>query len=104
MLSVAEDTRVIELPTGRLDIAIEEAVWPLDRLCAFAARENPRRGFLVVSRVLGRHLPTPPQVIRALENLKLAVRMRLGRAPLNDDQANAFAAVLDAAAQNIDKV
>ena len=46
----------------------------------------------------------PPQVIRALENLKLAVRMRLGRAPLTDDQANAFAAVLDAAAQNIDKV
>ncbi|MDB5850637.1 MAG: PadR family transcriptional regulator [Rhodoferax sp.] len=46
----------------------------------------------------------PPQVIRALENLKLAVRMRLGRAPLSEEQANAFAAVLDAAAQGIDKV
>ncbi|SDA14218.1 phosphoribosyltransferase domain-containing protein [Sphingomonas sp. NFR15] len=64
MLSIAEETRTVELPTGRLDIAVEEAAWPLDRLCAFAARENPRRGFLVVSRVLGRHLPTPPHLIR----------------------------------------
>lgn len=64
MLTLAGDTRVVELPTGRLDITVEEAAWPLDRLCAFAARENPRRGFLVVSRVLGRHLPTPPQVMR----------------------------------------
>ncbi|AOH86061.1 hypothetical protein AWL63_20970 [Sphingomonas panacis] len=77
MLSVAEETRVIDLPTGRLDIAIEEAVWPLDRLCAFAARENPRRGFLVVSRVLGRHLPTPPQVIRASAR-DLAARIPAG--------------------------
>jgi len=64
MLTVANAVRAIALPTGRLDIAVEEAAWPLDSLCAFAARENPRRGFLVVSRVLGRHLPTPPQVMR----------------------------------------
>ena len=46
----------------------------------------------------------PPQVIRALENFKLAVRMRLGRAPLTEDQANAFAAALDTAAQNIERL
>ncbi|APW35827.1 PadR family transcriptional regulator [Rhodoferax koreense] len=46
----------------------------------------------------------PPQVVRALENFKLAVRMRLGRAPLTEDQANAFAAVLDTAAQNIERL
>lgn len=57
-------TRSIELPTGVLDITVEEAAWPLDALCAFAARENPRRGFLVVSRVLGRHLPAAPQTMR----------------------------------------
>lgn len=36
----------------------------LDDLCSFAARNNPRRGFLVVSKVLGRHLPTTPAAIR----------------------------------------
>ncbi len=46
----------------------------------------------------------PPQVVRALENLKLAVRMRLSRAPLTEEQANAFAAVLDTAAQNLERL
>lgn len=56
--------RSITLPTGHLDIQVEDAAWPLDALCDFAARENPKRGFLVVSRVLGRHLPVAPQVMR----------------------------------------
>ncbi|MFK3889764.1 phosphoribosyltransferase domain-containing protein [Sphingomonas sp. NPDC079357] len=56
--------RTVALPTGRLEIAVEEASWSLDTLCDFAARENPRRGFLVVSRVLGRHHPVAPQVMR----------------------------------------
>lgn len=64
MLTLSEATRSIDLPTGRLDITVEDATWALDDLCAFAARENPRRGFLVVSRVLGRHLPAAPQVMR----------------------------------------
>lgn len=64
MLTLSTGIRSIPLATGRLEIAVEEAVWPLDSLCAFAARENPRRGFLVVSRVLGRHLPASPQVMR----------------------------------------
>jgi hypothetical protein len=64
MLTRSETTRSITLPTGLLDIEVEEALWPLDALCDFAARENPRRGFLVVSRVLGRHIPAAPQVMR----------------------------------------
>lgn len=32
---------------------------------ALRARANPKRGFLIVSTVLGRHLPTPPQALRA---------------------------------------
>lgn len=46
----------------------------------------------------------PPQVLRALENLKMAVRMRMHGAPLDADQANAFAAVLDSAAQQIERI
>lgn len=64
MLTLTDRTRTIDLLTGRLDITVEDAAWPLDDLCAFAARENPRRGFLVVSRVLGRHLPAAPKIMR----------------------------------------
>jgi DNA-binding PadR family transcriptional regulator len=46
----------------------------------------------------------PPQVMRAIENLKLAMRMRLSREALTPDQANAFAAVLDHAAQQLEKL
>ncbi len=46
----------------------------------------------------------PPQVLRALENLKMAVRMRMHGAPLDADQAHAFAAVLDSAAQQIERI
>ncbi len=35
-------------------------------LCAFAARRNPRRGFLFVSKVLGRYLPVRPAALDAV--------------------------------------
>ena len=46
----------------------------------------------------------PPQVMRAIENLKLAMRMRLTGTPLTEQQAHDFAAVLDTAAQQIEKI
>lgn len=59
------DCRHIALPGGTLAIDVAEAVWPLDRLCDFAARDNARRGFLIVSRVLGRHVAVRPSEMRA---------------------------------------
>ncbi|WP_028602188.1 PadR family transcriptional regulator [Ottowia thiooxydans] len=50
------------------------------------------------------HAERPPQIQRAVENFKLAVHMRLQRGPLTEEQAHAFAAVLDSAAQNIEKI
>lgn len=50
------------LPSGRLSIhprGPADAAH-LDALCRFAARPNPRRGFLFVSTVLGRYLPVEP--------------------------------------------
>jgi hypothetical protein len=44
-----------------------------------------------------------PQVIRAMENLKLALRLRLAGGPLNAAQANAVAAALDAAATSVER-
>lgn len=37
---------------------------PLDVLLAFASRQNPRRGYLFVSRVLGKHIPCRPSLMR----------------------------------------
>jgi DNA-binding PadR family transcriptional regulator len=44
-----------------------------------------------------------PQILRAMENLKLALRLRLSRGPLSEEQANAVAAALDAAATSVER-
>ena len=45
----------------------------------------------------------PPQVLRAMENLRLALRLRLARGPLGAEQADAVAAALDAAATGVER-
>lgn len=45
-----------------------------------------------------------PQIVRAMENLKLALRLRMSRGPLTAEQADAVAAALDAAASTVEKV
>lgn len=54
----------VALATGTLHLRVDRALWPLDALCDFAMRRNPKRGFLVVSKVLGRHIPVAPSVMR----------------------------------------
>jgi DNA-binding PadR family transcriptional regulator len=44
-----------------------------------------------------------PQVIRAMENLKLALRLRMARGPLTATQADAIAAALDMAATSVER-
>lgn len=61
-MKAPQQTRV-DLPTGTIDV-VAEGAWSLDALCGFAARNNARRGFLVVSNVLGRHVPARPSVMR----------------------------------------
>jgi hypothetical protein len=39
-----------------------------------------------------------------MENLKLALRLRLSRGPLDENQVNAIAAALDAAATAVERV
>ncbi len=43
-------------------------------------------------------------LVRAMENLKLALRLRLDRGPLTDEQVRAIAAALDAAANSVESV
>jgi hypothetical protein len=39
-----------------------------------------------------------------MENLKLALRLRLSRGPLHEEQINAVAAALDAAAISVERI
>ena len=44
-----------------------------------------------------------PQILRAMENLKLALRLRLAAGPLSAQQTDAIAAAIDAAAGTVEK-
>lgn len=61
-------THTLELPiqAGRLSLCLTENAHRLDELLAFASRLNPRRGYLFVSRVLGKHIPVRPSVMDAI--------------------------------------
>jgi len=59
---------------------------------------------LRIQEILGAQAPsTPPQILRATENFNLALRMRLARQPLTDEQAAAIAAVIDTAAVGVER-
>ena len=55
----------IELPNGILHVTAQPDAVDIDELCGFAARINPKRGFLFVSKVLGRHIPVSVRKMRA---------------------------------------
>jgi DNA-binding PadR family transcriptional regulator len=44
-----------------------------------------------------------PQIVRAMENLKLALRLRIERGPISEEQAQAIAAAIDGAAQAVER-
>jgi DNA-binding PadR family transcriptional regulator len=44
-----------------------------------------------------------PQILRAMENLRTALRLRMSRGPLNAPQVDAVAAALDAAAKAVEQ-
>ncbi len=54
----------IDLPVGTLDIAVSKARLPLSTLLTFGARENPKRNYLFISKVLGKYVPCQPSVMR----------------------------------------
>lgn len=57
--------RRIDLPTGKLTVRfVEQSHLKADSLLGFGARNNIKRGFLFVSKVLGKHIPVKPAVMR----------------------------------------
>lgn len=60
----------IPLHTGDLSLVIDERnLELLDDYCTYAARDNERRGFLFVSKVLGKHYPARPIAMRYAHDL-----------------------------------
>jgi hypothetical protein len=65
----------VTLPTGRLSLELAPGRIPLRRLIGFAARQNPKRPFLFVSKVLGKHYPVRPAAM-SWTYRKLAVEIQ----------------------------
>lgn len=56
------------IQAGSLAIDFSHGAARLDELVDFASRENQKRGFLFVSKVLGKHVPVKPSVMRGIYN------------------------------------
>ncbi|MCA8296727.1 phosphoribosyltransferase family protein [Burkholderia sp. AU30198] len=54
-----------QLKRGLLEIKVDAAALPPSNLFGFAERRNPKRAFLFVSKVLGRHIPVRPSTMAA---------------------------------------
>lgn len=56
----------IDLSRGRISVQVNQqhSHWDLDDLLDFAERINPKRAFLFVSKVLGKHIPVAPSVMQ----------------------------------------
>ncbi len=80
MLDTTPLQHQVQLPNGMLLVTVQRADWALQRLCAFAARNNPRRGFLFVSKLLGKHWPSLPAQMQAA-HAALAVRLPVAAEP-----------------------
>ena len=65
--AMADAAYSVALSTGTLSLAVENGP-DIHSLCNFASRANPKRGFLIVSKVLGRHLPARPGDMRDAMN------------------------------------
>lgn len=57
--------KIVELSRGILTLTYQsKGKYQLDDLLGFAERINPKRAFLFVSKVLGRHIPVAPRQMR----------------------------------------
>ncbi|MDB5920461.1 MAG: hypothetical protein JWR40_4695, partial [Massilia sp.] len=56
----------VTLPTGTLELTIRDTQFPFDDIMGFAARDNAKRGFLFLSKVLGKHWPVRPAMMETI--------------------------------------
>src|SRR5262249_47508714 len=53
----------VSLRSGTLTLCVERAEMGLHELCGYASRRSRKRGFVFVSKVLGKHYPVRPRVM-----------------------------------------
>lgn len=56
----------VGIQAGTLFLDLKEGGDRVDELMTFASRQNPKRGFLFVSKVLGKHIPVKPSTMRSI--------------------------------------
>ncbi|MBS3963733.1 MAG: phosphoribosyltransferase domain-containing protein [Methylomonas sp.] len=56
-------TWAVSLLDGELKITVKKSRIPLRRLLGFASRQNSKRSFLFVSKILGKHYPVRPRLM-----------------------------------------
>ncbi len=64
MATLALRTVIATIQAGQLTMAIQREELPLEGCVTYATRQNPRRLYLFVSKVLGKHWPARPRVMR----------------------------------------
>lgn len=64
-LSQPGRTLAAQLQRGRMEVTVEQSAFAPEELFGFAERRNPKRAFLFVSKILGRHVPARPAVMSA---------------------------------------
>ena len=52
------------IQSGDMNISLRHQAMDMDNLITFASRENPKRGFYFVSKVMGKHIPCRPSNMR----------------------------------------
>jgi len=73
--------RCVQLPTGTLELNLDEGAQEADALLGFAARANAKRGFLFLSKVLGKHWPVTPSSMLSIHD-RLAATVPQAEGPI----------------------
>lgn len=56
-------THTVLLPTGELNLSLAASDFAIDDLTDYAARQNPKRGFLFVNKLLAKYWPSRPDAM-----------------------------------------
>jgi len=73
--------RCVTLPTGMLELTLGAGANEADDLLGFAARANAKRGFLFLSKVLGKHWPVLPSAMLSIHD-RLAATVPPAEGPI----------------------
>lgn len=64
MPATSDETVSAELERGTITVKVDSSLIPPTEMFGFGQRINPRRSFLFVSKILGRHIPVKPSTMR----------------------------------------